>query len=384
MPELLNVERNGRMAICFNCVDVFDAFIRGANRSYLLEAGIPAAARACNRTAFLAKMCIPSPFDFPETEHDTSVTLKTAILTTVVQHVQQLVRDDNFAEASELFRRVPLSLQRVALDRVLPPQAADVLYVLCGISNVVDPLRLVRSIRCMEYAATTRIHDLAFINSSRRELIEPFLTGVYTDRPQLVFKHPGWQEPKSGTVVPLPTCIVPVDDFECRYLRMFVPLEQRPAAGTPLTVTRREFLLNLEAFTGVPDLCGLLLKHTMAVAGGAVVACLSAPLAADATLSERCDYFARECADIDVDVFPIASPDTSSGLTAEDEKIIFATRRRLLPAQCANAARVKSLVEAMTACDKDRGALVLATSAVITIVRPYPHRRVRLHNSVWR
>eukprot|EP00760_Papus_ankaliazontas_P023914 PhM_4_TR2102/c3_g6_i12/m.6424 len=401
IPELIDRLSSGLaiMAVWFNSVEVFDKFLSALkSRPFLCDdtarRRIIATARAAQRPVFLEKMsAAASPFDFPpqqqaESNDDDDATLKAAALDATMERVQQLVRDHKVAEASELFRRVPTSLQRTALNNTLPPQAADVLYVLCGVSNVIDPLRLVRSIRCMEYVTRCGIDDVFCQCSCGLTLFEPFLRGTFlSGQPQLAFKHPAWQSSPDEPACPLPTCVVPVDDFERRYMRMFVPLDQRPAAGTPLTVTRREFLLNLEAFSGVPDLCELLAKHSMVVAGGAVVACLSAPLAAEATLSERREYFAREYANSDLDIFPVSGAldgkDRDDFLTEEEKKMKYSARNRLYAERCPNSVRMKSLVEAVTACDKERGALVLATSAVITIVRPYPHRRVQMHGNVW-
>eukprot|EP00760_Papus_ankaliazontas_P023909 PhM_4_TR2102/c3_g6_i1/m.6433 len=235
IPELVNTDASmAVLAVSFNAVKVFDKFISALkSRPYICDDStkhrILATARAVHRPVFLEKMTVTaSPFDLPpqqqadSNDDEDGATLKAVALDATMERVQQLVRDHKVAEASELFRRIPTSLQRVALDKTLPPQAADVLYTLCGVSDVIDPLRLVRSIRCMEYAANCEFQDLVYDCASEQALFEPFLRGtILSDQPQLAFKHPAWPS-SDETSCPLPTCVVPVDDFERRYMRMFV------------------------------------------------------------------------------------------------------------------------------------------------------------------
>jgi hypothetical protein len=239
-----------------------------------------------------------------------------------------LMSEKKTLQAVAMLKKIPAATIRRAI-RHIPPYRADVLALLMFCANVVDPSTYIRSM---------------WITEDRYKHLR---RSPWVDvRPTLVT---AWSKDEENA---FPWTVAPHDAFDDQYLTLF---PTRRTGGDMCIVQEAEFKLNLEAFLGFSPHALNLRKHDMVMAGGCMVACLlpTGALPSTATIAERTKYFQECYPNSDIDLFTLS-------------------KRR----------SIKSLIDTVAKVI-GKEILVVSRARSVTIVPPFPGRRIQIHVGAW-
>eukprot|EP00759_Apiculatamorpha_spiralis_P048965 PhF_6_TR44152/c2_g2_i8/m.67573 len=284
-----------------------------------------------------------------ESPSSTSQGLLVATLQKTLDHVMGLLLnapggDQGVVEAREVLRRIPPPVLRRAISLV-PPYRADVVALLHEM-NVVDIGVLYSSISMMEYRyykARKLCRDWEPIPTIR-----------------------AWDPSYSWT-------LSPEDTFDRQYMTLFAPAAPRDPRASCI-VSPDDFHSNLRAFVGF-DISALLQSDQLkgfVIAGGCLVSCLLPdralpPGTSDAARSER--FLQPPYRMSDVDIFSTIEP-----------KDRFNSHKNNLSV----VKKAKYLINAIQRALGGAQLLVLVRARVLTVIPPYPHRRIQIHLGEWK
>eukprot|EP00759_Apiculatamorpha_spiralis_P003384 PhF_6_TR11587/c0_g1_i3/m.18750 len=273
--------------------------------------------------------------------------LLTASLQKALEHVMSLLLnapggDQGVVEAREMLRRIPPPVLRRAISHV-PPYRADVVSLLYEM-NVVDISVLYSSINMMEYRyykCRTLVREWEPIPTIR-----------------------AWDPSYRWT-------LSPEDSFDTKHMTLFPPPTPRDPSA-PCIVSQTEFEANLRAFVGF-DIGALLRSEPLkgfVVAGGCLVSCLlpDPELRPDIPETVRKERFRQPPYRMsDVDIF--------STVPIENRYIDIS--------KCEALNKTKRLIDAIQKALGGVQILVLVRARVLTVIPPYPHRRIQIHLGEW-